>query len=132
MDSRSPTPIPAASAVPDDHGPCAASGDPVCDALWEAVEPHVPIPGGTCDRPGRLRPPDRPALNGIIYVLAAGVPWQRLPPEWGYGSGMSCWRRLEEWREAGSWPAIESAVIDGLRRVGRSAEARRLVRHREG
>jgi hypothetical protein len=29
-------------------------------------------------------------LTGIFFVLQSGVPWEMLPREMGYGSGMSC------------------------------------------
>jgi transposase len=67
----------------------------VTDELWEVIEPLLPEeppkPKG-----GRPRIDDRQALTGIIFVLKSGIPW-----ETGCGSGMSCWRRLKEWQEAG-------------------------------
>jgi transposase len=48
--------------------------------------------------PGRKRFPDRQALCGILFVLHTGIPWMHLPQELGYGSGFTCWRRLEEWQ----------------------------------
>jgi hypothetical protein len=32
-------------------------------------------------------------------VLQFGIPWETLPQEMGYGSGMSCWRRLRDWQQ---------------------------------
>lgn len=40
---------------------------------------------------------DRLALQGILFVLHTGIAWEHLPQELGYGSGMTCWRRLAEW-----------------------------------
>lgn len=46
----------------------------------------------------------RPAtLTGIVFVLKTGIPWEYLPREPGCGSGMTCWRRLHEWMQAGVW-----------------------------
>ncbi|GAB7101737.1 hypothetical protein JCM4814A_00510 [Streptomyces phaeofaciens JCM 4814] len=45
--------------------------------------------------------PDRDVLCGILYVLQAGIQWEYLPQEVGFGSGMTCWRRLRDWNEAG-------------------------------
>ena len=41
---------------------------------------------------GRGRPwrDDRNALCGILFVLHTGLPWEWLPQELGYGSGMTC------------------------------------------
>nr|WP_255531673.1 transposase [Roseomonas sp. KE2513] len=72
----------------------------VPDDLWSAIEPLLPR-----ERPkpkgGRPRLPDRAALTGILFVLRSGLPWEMLPAEMGCGSGMSCWRRLRDWQEAG-------------------------------
>ena len=72
----------------------------VTDELWEVIEPLLPEeppkPKG-----GRPRVPDRATLTGILFVLKTGIPWELLPQEMGCGSGMTCWRRLEEWHEAG-------------------------------
>jgi transposase len=39
---------------------------------------------------GRPRIDDRAALTGILFVLKSGIPWEMLPQEMGYGSGMAC------------------------------------------
>jgi transposase len=66
----------------------------VSDELWEIVEPLLPEEspkpqGGSA------------ALTGIVFVLKSGIPWEKLPKEMGCGSGVTCWRRLKEWQEAG-------------------------------
>lgn len=48
--------------------------------------------------PGRKRLDDRAALCGVLFVLYTGIPWEFLPQELGFGSGMTCWRRLREIR----------------------------------
>ncbi|GGS10054.1 hypothetical protein GCM10010269_56460 [Streptomyces humidus] len=45
--------------------------------------------------------PDRQALCGILFVLHTGIQWEYLHQELGFGSGMTCWRRLAAWNEAG-------------------------------
>lgn len=86
----------------------------VSDELWEIVEPlipkHVPSPKG-----GRPRLDDRQALTGILFVLKSGIPWEMLPYEMGCGSGMSCWRRLMEWRKAGVWDQLHHELLNRLR-----------------
>ena len=64
-----------------------------------------------CYRPnrpstGRPRTSDRAALTGIIFVLKSGIRWEMLPQEMCCGSGMSCWRRLQEWHQAGVWSQL--------------------------
>ncbi len=85
----------------------------VTDKLWEVIEPLLPEeppkPKG-----GRPRVPDRAALTGIIFVLKSGIPWEMLPQEMGCGSGTTCWRRLEEWQEAGVWERLHRALLNRL------------------
>jgi transposase len=85
----------------------------VTDELWEVVEPLLPEeppkPKG-----GRPRVDDRAALTGILFVLKSGIPWEMLPQEMGCGSGMTCWRRLKEWNEAGVWERLHHELLDRL------------------
>nr|WP_181010400.1 transposase [Streptomyces sp. SM14] len=52
---------------------------------------------------------DRLCLQGILFVLYNDIRWHHLPPELGFGSGQTCWRRLGRCQEAG--------VLDQLRRL---------------
>jgi transposase len=58
-------------------------------------------------------------LTGILFVLKSGIPWELLPREMGCGSGMTCWRRLKEWQQAGVWPRLHAFVLRHLRRANR-------------
>jgi transposase len=86
----------------------------VPNELWEIIEPilpdHWPSPLG-----GRPRLEDRKALTGIIFVLKTGIPWEELPLEMGCGSGMTCWRRLRDWQNAGVWDKVKKVLLDQLR-----------------
>jgi transposase len=85
----------------------------VSDELWAIVEPLLPQ-----ERPkpkgGRPRLEDRAALTGILFVLRSGIPWEMLPPEMGCGSGMTCWRRLRDWQEAGVWERLHQELLNRL------------------
>src|SRR5215207_6601602 len=85
----------------------------VSDELWEIIEPllpeEAPKPKG-----GRPRVNNRAALTGIIFVLKSGIPWEMLPQEMGCGSGVTCWRRLEEWQEAGVWERLHRVLLNPL------------------
>ena len=85
----------------------------VSDELWEVIElllpPESPKPQG-----GRPRVDDRAALTGIIFVLKSGIPWEMLPQEMGCGSGVTCWRRLREWQEAGLWERLHRVLLNRL------------------
>ncbi|MEY9911813.1 transposase [Catenulispora sp. MAP12-49] len=68
--------------------------------------------------PGRPRLDDRQALNGILFVLYTGIRWEFLPQELGYGSGMTCWRRLRDWNAAGVWQRLHELLLAELRGAG--------------
>src|SRR4051812_4016837 len=91
----------------------------VPDELWEAVAPLLPRHKA---RPGkRGRPPvdDRACLTGIVFVLRSGIPWELLPQEMGCGSGVTCWRRLRDWQQAGVWDRLHQTLLDRLGRADR-------------
>jgi len=67
------------------------------ESLWELVAPFIPAP--------------RPKAKG-------GVPWEMLPQELGCGSGMTCWRRLRDWQQAGM-------ATDPLRSLGLARPVRK-------
>jgi len=86
----------------------------VSAALWKQLQPLLPevkpSPNG-----GRPRVDDQLALNGILCVLHTGIPWEDLPQELGFGSGMTCWRRLREWQAAGIWHRLHRVLLAQLR-----------------
>ena len=88
------------------------------DALWNLIQPMLPSPPRR-PKGGRPRLPDRVCLTGILFVLRSGIPWEMLPRELGCGSGMTCWRRLRDWQEAGIWQLIHCSLLDWLARYGR-------------
>src|SRR6266571_5489529 len=86
----------------------------VTDELWTLAEPLIPKVERRYRYPGRKRVPDRQALAGILFVLKTGIPWEDLPQEMGCGSGMTCWRRLRDWNEAGVWERLHQMLLDEL------------------
>lgn len=88
------------------------------DALWEAAEPllppHPPSPKG-----GRPRVPDRACLTALAYLLREGCTYRGLPcEELGCGSGVTVWRRLQEWNRAGVWLALHETLLHHLGKAG--------------
>ncbi|WP_075123018.1 IS5 family transposase [Burkholderia paludis] len=89
--------------------------------LWTALEPLIPVFKPSPKGGRRRTVDDRAALNGILYVLQTGIQWEDLPQELGFGSGMTCWRRLRDWQAAGVWHRLrehdqidwERASLDG-------------------
>jgi len=90
----------------------------VSDELWGLVEPLLPKKQRRFRHPGRKRLPDREALSGILFVLHTGVAWRHLPLELGFGSGITCWRRLDEWQRAGVWEQLHALLLSRLRSAG--------------
>jgi transposase len=88
----------------------------VTDDLWASIGPLLPK---RPPRPQGGRPPvdDRAAQTGILFVLKTGIPWEYLPQEMGCGLGMTCWRRLRDWRQAGVWNQLHRVLLDRLRRA---------------
>ncbi|CAM5693134.1 IS5 family transposase OS=Streptomyces chartreusis OX=1969 GN=CP983_24875 PE=4 SV=1 [Streptomyces chartreusis] len=86
----------------------------VSDELWSLIAPLLPEPPPK-QVEGRPRVPDRQALCGILLVLHTGIQWEYLPQELGFGSGMTCWRRLAAWNEAGVWDQLHQLLLNKLR-----------------
>ena len=51
-------------------------------------------------------------------MLYTGIAWEFLPQELGYGSGMTCWRRLRDWHEAGVWQRLHEVLLAKLNAAG--------------
>ena len=92
----------------------------VSEELWELIEPLIPKVPRRHRFPGRKRIDDRRVvLTGILFVLQTGIPWEYLPQEMGCGSGMTCWRRLREWQQAGVWQQLHELLLARLNEAGR-------------
>lgn len=97
------------------------------DELWDLLEPLIPVPPRRVRNPGRKRLPDRLCLQGILYVLHTGIGWEHLPQELGFGSGMTCWRRLRDWNYAGVWLRLHEVMLAELREANRIDWSRAVV-----
>ena len=88
----------------------------VPDDLWERVRRHLPErePQPEGGRPWR---DDRVCLAGVIFVLRHGLAWRALPGGFGV-NGMTCWRRLRDWRRAGVWGKVHRGLLDDLHAAG--------------
>src|SRR6266511_951868 len=110
--------MPSVSVVKIEGVPVAFAPWIVSDALWERVEPLLPRVERRFRYPGRKRLPDRQALQGILFVLQTGIAWRHLPLELGFGGGSTCYRRLDEWQQAGVWERLHEALLAELRAAG--------------
>jgi transposase len=91
----------------------------ISDELWELIEPLIPALLWRFRNPGRKRLPDRACLQGILFVLHTGIGWEDLPQELGFGSGMTCWRRLRDWHKAGVWQRLHEVLLAELQAARR-------------
>src|SRR5476649_1820213 len=80
------------------------------EAQWKVIQEF--IPRDTVREDGRGRPwsDQRPAFNGILWILRTGAPWQDLPER--YGAYQTVHRRFQHWRKQG----VIEAVLQGLAR----------------
>jgi transposase len=88
----------------------------VSDGLWERVEPLLPRRPRRFRYPGRKPLDDQQVRSGILFVLHTGIAWEHLPQQLGFGSGMTCWRRLRAWQEAGVWQRLHALLLAERRR----------------
>lgn len=85
----------------------------VDDDLWKLIEPLLPPwPGRS---PGPKPVDDRLCLQGILYQ---DIAWQLLPLELGFGSGQTCWRRLDRWQQAGVFEQLHRILLAKLNAAG--------------
>ncbi|MET7494896.1 transposase [Streptomyces sp900116325] len=63
------------------------------DRLWVLIDPL--LPPWPERSPVRRPVSDRLCLQGILFALHNDMAWQLLPLELWFGSGQTCWRRLD-------------------------------------
>ncbi len=98
----------------------------VHDDLWARIEPLIPKQRPRSG-PGRRPVDDRKVLSGILFVLYTGIRWEWLPNELGFGCGMTCWRRLRDWNNAGVWQRLHEVLLAELRAAGKLDLSRAVV-----
>jgi transposase len=75
-------------------------------------------------------PPDRARQRAGYAVLRRPGPrapseqWEYLPQELAGGSGMTCWRRRQDWHERGVWYRLHRLLLDRLGPADRIGWAR--------
>jgi transposase len=87
------------------------------DGLWARIGPLLAVVQRNYRHPGRRRLDSRKVLCGILLVLYTGIRWEFLPQELGFGSGMTCWRRLRYWNAAGVWQWLHGLLLAEFRSV---------------
>ncbi len=98
----------------------------VSDGLWQRLRPLLPAGERRFRYPGRKRIDDRLCLEGILYVLFSGLPWAAVPEQLQV-SGVTCWRRLAQWQQAGVWEELLRVLGEELAAAGELDGQRLLV-----
>ncbi|GHG05402.1 IS5 family transposase [Streptomyces filamentosus] len=83
----------------------------VDDGLWALIESL--LPRWPEKAPGPRPVPDRLCRQGILYVL-----YNDITLELGFGSGQTCWRRLERWQRAGVFDQLHRVLLARLHAAG--------------
>ena len=87
------------------------------DEQWAILSPLIPIKAIREDGKGRPRINNREVMNGILWVLRTGAPWQDLPDR--YPSPATCHRRFQEWQREGVLEKMLTSLADDLRDRGK-------------
>ncbi len=53
-------------------------------------------------------------MRDPLRAAHPGIQWDYLPQGLGFGSGMTCWRRLRDWNEAGVWQRLHEVLLAEL------------------
>lgn len=79
------------------------------DALWELMEPLLPIRNGWMGRPTEV---DLHRIAaGIFYVLRTGCPWNALPRE-QFGAPGTVYYYFRQWRDANVFERLWAKALD--------------------
>jgi len=83
---------------------------------WQIVEPLLPKPRVREDGRGRPWRDPRDVLNGILWVLRTGAPWQDGPDR--YPPYQTCHRRFQQWVRDGTLEQLLHALAHDLKERG--------------
>lgn len=83
------------------------------DAQWARLEPLLPPQK---PKTGRINKPHRKVINGILWILRTGAPWEDLPRRYGKTKTVSS--RYYRWRKAGIWDRIFAELQAHAEREG--------------
>jgi transposase len=85
------------------------------EAMFERVAPLLP-PNPPQPKGGRPFADNKRCFEGIVYQLRNAIRWNDMPKE--YPSGVTCWRRFDQWTKLGLWPQLHAVILDELRAAG--------------
>ena len=86
------------------------------DEQWKVVETILPEDPVRDDGRGRPWSDRRKVLNGVLWILRTGAPWQDLPER--YGPYQTAHRRFQNWVRAGVIEKMLLALAQHLKAAG--------------
>ena len=86
------------------------------DEQWTILQPFIPEPPRRDDGRGRPWKPARDVLNGILWILRTGAPWQDMPDR--YPPYQTCHRRFQRWKQEGVMDKILLSLAQDLKERG--------------
>jgi transposase len=86
------------------------------DERWTIIEAILPVDRVRADGRGRPWSDRRKALEGALWILRTGAPWQDLPPR--YGPYQTVHRRFQNWVRDGTVEQVLLALAEHLREAG--------------
>jgi transposase len=94
---------------------CCVSFPRPHDGQWVIIGPFLPKLARRKDGRGRPWRENRAVLNGILWILRTGAPWD-LPDR--YPSHQTCHRRFQQWVRSGVLKDILALVAEALHDEG--------------
>ena len=83
---------------------------------WNLIEPLLPPHKSQPGKRGRPAQDDRAVMNGILWILRTGAPWQDLPRK--YPPYQTVHRRFQSWNESGIMHRILQELARDLEQRG--------------
>lgn len=96
---------------------CSLAHAPLHEHFWSEIAPLLPPPRPHPKGSRRLIE-NRLVLIDILFVLRSGLPWEMLPADMGFDSGMTCWCRLRDGQAAGIWTRLHQVLLGRLHEAG--------------
>ena len=79
------------------------------DDQWQRLQPFLPPQRyGKGTKGGRPSLDHRTTINGILWILRTGAPWEDLPERYGKRSSVS--NRYSRWVKNGTWDRLYDEV----------------------
>ncbi len=86
------------------------------DEPWAVLEPLIPVPTRREDGKGRPWRDHRAGLEGMLWILRTGAPWQDLPER--YPPYQPCHRWFQPWTRTGVIERLLRALAEDVRERG--------------